>query len=255
MSTRHPIFAGNWKMHLTADEVERYAREVCKASLPDAAHCLLFPSFPYLNLLATALQNSSAEVGAQDLHEEDEGAHTGDVSPQQLVDCGCLWVLCGHSERRRDHGEEDALVAAKVRAAWRAGLLPILCLGESLAEREAGTTFDVLARQLESLLDSSARRPSGQEGDLTVAYEPVWAIGTGKTATPEIAQEAHAFLRDRLAHHLGEEAAATVPILYGGSVKPENCGQLYSEADIDGFLIGGASLDPARFLDIIDRCS
>ncbi len=185
--------------------------------------------------------------GGQDLHTEDKGAHTGDVSGPQLVDAGCRWVLCGHSERRSDHGESDELVGQKAVAANRHGLYPMICLGETLAERQAGRTFEVLERQLSAALE-------GRPDPFALAYEPVWAIGTGETATPEIAQEAHNFLREHLADLLGEEVARVKRIVYGGSANPENAGTLIAESDIDGFLVGGASLDPEKFLAIIRSC-
>jgi triosephosphate isomerase len=181
-------------------------------------------------------------VGGQDLHPNDKGAHTGDVSGAQLADAGCTWALCGHSERRRDHGESDELVTRKAEAALRHGLQPMICLGETRDERHAGRTFEVLERQLRAALSFHPK-------SFALAYEPVWAIGTGETATPETAEEAHSFLR----HLLGalEEAAEDISILYGGSVTPDNAAGLSAQPDIDGFLVGGASLDPRNFLTII----
>ena len=207
---------------------------------------VLFPSFPLIPTVAEGLSGSWAECGGQDLHPDPKGAHTGDVSGPQLVDAGCTWVLCGHSERRQDHGESDDLVAAKVAAAIEHGLTPMICLGETADERRSGETFAVLERQL-----NAALRPRPER--FALAYEPVWAIGTGETATPEIAQEAHAFLRDGLADLVGDESAAVKRILYGGSANPDNAAELAAQDDIDGFLVGGASLDPERFSSII-RC-
>ena len=242
---RRPLAAANWKMHLLRADAERYCAAL-RAGLPaaPAAEVVLFPSFPLLPPVAAALGGAPVAWGGQDLHAAEKGAHTGDVAGAQLADAGCTWVLCGHSERRRDHGEGDAAVAAKVAAAVRDGLQPLLCLGETREERHAGQTFAVLERQLREGLASRPER-------FAVAYEPVWAIGTGETATPELAAEAHAFLRGQLAA-LGFPAAA-VRILYGGSVTPENAGELAAREEIDGFLVGGASLDPGRFLDIISR--
>ena len=240
---RRPIAAGNWKMNLLGDEAKAFCRALA-AALPagdDAPEIVLFPSYPWIPRVAAALGGVAA-VGAQDLSHQPAGAHTGDVSAAQLLDAGARWTLVGHSERRRDHGEGDDLVAAKARTALSAGLVPIACVGETGEERERGETFEVLARQL---------APLPLEAPLVLAYEPVWAIGTGATATPEIAQDAHAHLRSRLAEAAGEAFAGATRILYGGSVTPENAAALAAMADIDGFLVGGASLDPERFLAII----
>ena len=239
---RRPLVAGNWKMHLVRGEAELYCRELLAAPLPAGAEVTLFPSFPLLAAVAAAVSGSAVGVGGQDLHPATEGAHTGDVSARQLVDAGCTQVLCGHSERRRGHGESDELVARKAEAALAAGLAPVVCVGESREERHSGKTFDVLARQVEALpLD---RR-------LVLAYEPVWAIGTGETATVEMAEDAHAYLRRRLARRGGDGFAAALRVVYGGSVTPENATELAAAEEIDGFLVGGASLDPARFRAII----
>jgi triosephosphate isomerase len=240
---RRPIVAGNWKMHL-----DRAGAEALCVSLAGAAartvgpEIVVFPSFPLLPAVARALAGSAVALGGQDLHPESAGAHTGDVSGAQLADAGCLWVLCGHSERRRDHGESDELVGRKARAALSSGLSPILCLGETLAERRAGETFARLARQ-------AAAVPADPR--VAVAYEPVWAIGTGETASPEVAQEAHAFLRAELARRGGEAFAARVRLLYGGSVTPGSAPELARQPDVDGFLVGGASLEAARFSAIL----
>jgi triosephosphate isomerase len=198
-------------------------------------------------MVTMALEGSAAAVGGQDLHTADQGAHTGDVSGPQLADAGCQWVLCGHSERRADHDETDTLVGEKAVAATRHNLYPLICLGETLEERQGGRTFEVLERQLNAGL-------AGRPEPFALAYEPVWAIGTGETATPEIAQEAHGFLRERLADLLGDEVAQVKRIVYGGSANPENASALFAEPDIDGFLVGGASLDPEKFLAIIRSC-
>jgi triosephosphate isomerase len=208
---------------------------------------ILFPSSPLISTVAAAVAESPVAVGGQDIHAEDSGAFTGDVSGPQLSDAGCTWVLCGHSERRRDHHESDQLVGEKALAANRNGLSPLICLGETLEERRNGKTFEVLERQLVAALN-------GRPEPFAVAYEPVWAIGTGETATPEIAQEAHRFLRERLADLLGDETAAVKRIVYGGSANPQNAASLIAEPDIDGFLVGGASLDPEKFLAIIRSC-
>jgi triosephosphate isomerase len=245
MSERTPLVAGNWKMHLTRSEAESYCDRLIVPPRPHA-EVVIFPSFPLLPTVADRLENSWAQCGGQDLHPAEKGAHTGDVSGPQLLDAGCSWVLCGHSERRQDHDESDDLVASKVAAAVSHGLLPMICMGETEEERKAGRTFEVLERQLNAALRQRPRL-------FALAYEPIWAIGTGATATPEIAQEAHAFLRESLADLIGADAAAVKRILYGGSVNPENAADLAAREDIDGFLVGGASLDPERFSSII-RC-
>lgn len=227
---RSRIVAANWKMNLLRAEAAELVR-IVREEKEGRARVVIFPSFPLIPFVTGA----GIEIGGQDLHPEDKGAFTGDVSGAQLKDAGCSWVLCGHSERRQGHGEGDDLVARKVAAALRHGLIPMICVGETREERKAGDTFKVLERQVRAAL-------VGQE-DFALAYEPVWAIGTGETATPETAQEAHAFLRDLV----GE----AVPILYGGSATPENAPGLIAQPDVDGFLVGGASLDPRKFLSII----
>ena len=281
---RRRIVAGNWKMNILAAEAAGFCRELLLGLAPGAAessasvapapppegsggnlaHHLevaLFPSFPLLPAVVAALAGSEVTVGAQDLHPADRGAHTGDVSGPQILDAGCRWVLCGHSERRRDHAESDELIARKVAAAIRDGLAPLLCVGETREQREAGETLAVLERQLRGGLSLVLPPPSapaaaswpitGQAG-LVIAYEPVWAIGTGLTASPETAQEAHQFLRATAAGLAGEDTAVT--LLYGGSVTPANAAGLIAQPDVDGFLVGGASLDPRQFLAII-ACS
>jgi triosephosphate isomerase len=243
---RRPLVAANWKMNLlsadAADFCRTLRRGLAAPPLVDV-RVVIFPSFPLIPLVARELVDSEVEVGGQDLHPEDKGAHTGDVSGGQLKDAGCTWVLCGHSERRQNHGETDELVSRKVAAASRHRLTPMVCLGETRDERRAGRTLEVLERQLRAAL---ATRPDA----FALAYEPVWAIGTGDTATPETAQEAHAFLRRLLGEILGEKAAA-VPIAYGGSATPDTAPGLIAQPDVDGFLVGGASLDPQKFLSII----
>ncbi|HEV2846353.1 MAG TPA: triose-phosphate isomerase [Thermoanaerobaculia bacterium] len=244
---RRPVVAANWKMNLLkadAAEICRDLRRGLAAPPPADVRVVIFPSFPLIPVVARELLDSEVEVGGQDLHPEDKGAFTGDVSGRQLADASCAWALCGHSERRQYHAESDELVARKAVAAARHRLTPMICLGETGDERRAGQTFAVLERQLRAAV---ASRPA----PFALAYEPVWAIGTGETATPETAQEAHGFLRGLLGELLGEGAAASVPILYGGSATPENAPGLLAQQDIDGFLVGGASLDPQKFLAII----
>jgi triosephosphate isomerase len=237
-------------MHLLRGEAEALAGALVDSVAADATSVVLFPSFPLLPAVAAALAGSVVQLGGQDLHPADQGAHTGDVSGAQLLDAGCRWVLVGHSERRRDHGESDDLVARKAAAARRAGLAPMVCLGETESERRLGDTEAVLGRQLDAIAQGLAGL---DPADFALAYEPVWAIGTGVTATPALAQEAHRFLRQRLGARLGKDVAEGVRLLYGGSVKPENAEELAVEADVDGFLVGGASLDAEQFLAIIAR--
>ena len=244
---RRPLVAANWKMNLlkadAAEHVRTLKRGLAAPPLVDV-RVVVFPSFPLIPVVARELVDSEVEVGGQDLHPEDKGAHTGDVSGSQIKDAGCTWVLCGHSERRQNHGETDELVSRKVAAAARHHLTPMICLGETREQRRDGRTLEVLERQLRAAL---ASRPD----PFALAYEPVWAIGTGDTATPETAQEAHAFLRLLLGEMLDGRAAASVPILYGGSATPDNASGLIAQPDVDGFLVGGASLDPQKFLSII----
>jgi triosephosphate isomerase len=237
------LIAANWKTNLLSGEARAWCRRL-RADLGGAGPLVaVFPSFPLIPAVVEELAGSGVEVGGQDLHTEDRGAFTGDVAAPQLADAGCVWALCGHSERRHGHGEGDELVARKAAAAVRHGLKPMLCVGETREERRAGRTEEVLARQLHAAL---AALPDA----FAIAYEPVWAIGTGETATPETAQEAQAFLR-RLLSDERSAAAGRTPILYGGSVTPENAASLAAQPDVDGFLVGGASLDPERFLAII----
>jgi triosephosphate isomerase len=242
------LIAANWKMHLLRAEALAWCRTVRRTLQASPVRTVVFPSYPLIPAVVAELAESEMAVGAQDLHPEEKGAHTGDVSAAQLRDAGCTWALCGHSERRRDHGEGDTLVTAKVGAAARHHLTPMLCIGETREERQAGATWEVLGRQLGGLLASPPER-------FAIAYEPVWAIGTGATATPEVAAEAHAFLRQTLADRVGREVAEAISILYGGSCTPDNAASLISQPNIDGFLVGGASLDPEKFLGIITVCA
>ena len=260
MRERRRLIAANWKMHKVAADAVAYIvelrRGLATADPERRVDVVVLPSAPLLPRAADALRGVDAvALGGQDLHPEQQGAHTGDSSGGQLVDAGCRFVLCGHSERRAAHGESDELVARKVAAARQAGLVPMLCVGETALEREQGRTEEVLARQLDAAVDSLSGHTSPPSTlELVIAYEPVWAIGTGRTATAALAQDAHAFLRSRLGRALGG-VAERVRLLYGGSVKPESCGELVTQPDIDGFLVGVASLDPAAFLGIIARCA
>jgi len=244
---RRKLVAGNWKMNgslaanaaLVAGIKGGLAAAAC-----DVAVCV--PA-PYLAQVQAAVAGSAVALGAQDVSAQASGAFTGEVSVAMLREFGCAYVIIGHSERRAYHGETDATVAAKTVAALKGGLVPVVCVGETLEQREAGKTAEVVGGQLDVVLEAL---DTDEAARIVVAYEPVWAIGTGKTATPGMAQEVHAMLRQRLAAK-SVEAAAKVRILYGGSMKPDNAAQLMAMADIDGGLIGGAALKAADFLAII----
>ena len=288
--TRRPFFCGNWKLNGSIAESLALATDVRNgvASLRDV-DVAVGPSFTALYAVAKRLEDGPVTVAAQDCFWEEKGAFTGEVSPAQLADAGCKHVIIGHSERRQLFGELDAAVNLKARAAIRAGLTPIICVGETLAERDAGETIGRVQAQLDGALadmdDAALERvviayepvwaigtgrnateavlatqfAGGVAGLLpeqfarvTLAYEPVWAIGTGKTATPDMAASAHRFLRDEIRKRFGTEGAASCRILYGGSVKPDNVKALMAQPDLDGALVGGASLDPASFASIVN---
>jgi len=244
---RRKLVAGNWKMHGSLAEnaalLDAVAEGVKQLSGVDSAVCV---PFPYLFQTQQKLDGTAVKWGAQDAHQLEKGAYTGEVSASMLQDFGCHYVIVGHSERRGLYGENSQLVAEKFAAVQKAGMLPILCVGETLEQREAGNTEAVVAEQLDAVL---ALLGAECLHDAVVAYEPVWAIGTGKTATPEQAQAVHAFIRQRVAGHDGQVAAGLC-ILYGGSVKPGNAAELFAMPDIDGGLIGGASLVAEDFLAI-----
>jgi len=248
---RKPFVAGNWKMNTDSHSSVDLAKRVASGSSEIAGHGVsvaVFPPFVYLQSVAKALSASSVAVGAQDIYFEPKGAFTGEISASMLKDIGCAYTLCGHSERRHVIGETDELVNKKVAAAIGGGLLPILCVGELLAEREASQTEEVVSRQLKvGLAGLSAEKVSA----VTVAYEPVWAIGTGRTATLQQAQDVHRFVRELLAELYDSQLADEIRILYGGSVKPGNSADLMSQPDIDGLLVGGASLSADDFVAII----
>ncbi len=246
---RKKFVAGNWKMFTTSATARQLAAAVVRGLGEEQSVAVaVCPPFPYLSAVAEVLQGSRVALGAQNCYPEKEGAFTGEVSPAMLVDVGCRYVILGHSERRHKLGESDAFINRKVHAALAAGLEVILCLGETLEERQANRTEAVLQTQLIgglAGLDEAALRR------MVLAYEPVWAIGTGQNATPEQAQQAHAFIRGHIRQQFGAEAASTLPIQYGGSVKPDNAASLFHQADVDGGLIGGASLNADHFLAII----
>jgi triosephosphate isomerase len=252
---RKPFVAGNWKMNTDSHTSISLAESIVSGSLETAGQGVsvaVCPPFVYLQAVAKALSASSVAVGAQDIYYEQKGAFTGEISASMLKDIGCSYALCGHSERRHVIGETDELINKKVAAAIGGGLLPILCVGELLAEREASQTSEVISRQIKSdLAGLSAEKVSAA----TMAYEPVWAIGTGLTATPQQAQEVHAFVRGLLAEMYGAQLAEEIRILYGGSAKPGNAGDLMREQDVDGLLVGGASLNADDFIAIIQAAT
>ncbi len=245
-----PFVAGNWKMNTDIHSSVELAEGIAAGSEALAGEKVtvaVCPPFVYLRDVANAIRLSNIAVGAQDIYFESKGAFTGEISASMLKDVGCTYVLCGHSERRHVIGETDELVNKKVAAAISGGLLPILCVGELLAEREASQTEEVVTRHLKSGL---AGLNDEKVLAVTVAYEPVWAIGTGRTATPQQAQQVHAFIR-KLLEEMYDDQAAEIRILYGGSAKPNNAADLMREKDIDGLLVGGASLNADDFLAII----
>lgn len=245
---REPVIAGNWKMYKTTGQAVSFAGELVAADIPYGCRVVICPPFTALTAVSGVLKNSRIELGAQNMHHRNEGAYTGEVSPVMIRDAGCRYVILGHSERRQYFGETDRGVNLKVTAALDHHLVPVVCVGETLEEREAGRTEEVVAGQLEgSLADLDAARVES----LIIAYEPVWAIGTGRTASAADAQQVNSFIRGRLTEKFGGDTAQKVPILYGGSVKPDNAAELMEQPDIDGALIGGASLDAGSFTAII----
>lgn len=241
---RVPLIAANWKMNLLAADARAWP---ARLQAPAGVELVVCPPLVLLPVLREALGPAGpAALGAQNVHPAPKGAFTGEHSPAMLVDAGARWVLVGHSERRALFGETDDLVAQKLRAALSAGLRPILCVGERLAERESGATFRVLRGQLTTAL-AGLGLPAPDPAALVVAYEPIWAIGTGRNATAEQAQEALAFVRERLAELFGWSRAGALRVLYGGSATPANAEELATQPDVDGFLVGGASLDPVAF--------
>lgn len=245
---RKPVVAGNWKMHGSRAESAQLVESII-AYLPAeaGAECVVCPPFVYLHDVCRMLRGSPVRLGAQDVCAEAQGAYTGEVSPAMLKDVGCTYVIVGHSERRALFGEDDQLVARKFAAAQSKELVPILCVGEQLTERESGRTHEVVSRQLEAVLELCSAEAFA---NAVIAYEPVWAIGTGRNATPEQAQDVHAFIRARVAARDARIAAAT-RILYGGSVKAGNAAELFAMPDVDGGLIGGASLKAEEFMTIL----
>jgi triosephosphate isomerase len=247
---RTPMIAGNWKLHKTLAESTSLVAELIPAVAANQdVEIVVAPVYTALNKVAETIAGSNIKLAAQNCYPEPQGAFTGEVSPLLLKDVGCQYVIIGHSERRQLFGESDELINSKAHAVAKTGLGIILCIGETLDERETDQTFDVLRRQvLLGLKNLSAAQMTG----VVLAYEPVWAIGTGKTASDEQAQEAHAFIRALLAELYDEQTASATRILYGGSVKPDNVDNLMSQPDVDGALVGGASLKSADFARIVN---
>lgn len=249
MGNRRPLIAGNWKMFKTCSAAVESATDLNKRIAGKTADTdvMIAPTFTALALVSDALKNSDIMVGGQDLFWEKEGAYTGEISAEMLASAGCRCVIIGHSERRQYFHETDETVNRKIKAAIAGGLAPIMCIGETESERESEKTFSVLDKQIKKGLEGLT---SDELKDLVIAYEPVWAIGTGKTASKEQAQEVHNYLRSLLSDW-GQDFSNTIRILYGGSVKPNNIAELMTMPDIDGALVGGASLDPETFSKIV----
>ncbi|QDH69816.1 triose-phosphate isomerase [Marilutibacter alkalisoli] len=248
---RRRIVAGNWKLHGDRKFAASLLDAVVAAGTPAGVERIILPPFPYLGELVAKYAGKGLEFGAQDVSSNEKGAYTGEVCAAMLADVGARYTLVGHSERRQYHAEDSALVARKFMAAKAAGVTPILCVGETLAEREADRTEARLREQLAPLFESGGAQVFD---GAVVAYEPVWAIGTGKTATPELAQQVHAFIRSEIAEH-DARIAGSLPILYGGSVKADNAAALFTQPDVDGGLIGGASLAAADFIAIAEAAA
>jgi triosephosphate isomerase (TIM) len=252
MSSRKPLVCGNWKMFKTVAESSEFCGELCRTlKHPEGVDVAICPPFTAMQEVGKLLDGSPIDVGAQNIAWEKEGALTGEISPLMLKELGCTLAIVGHSERRALMGETNQMVSRKLVNAFQFHLTPILCIGETLEEREAGSTEAVIRDQLQGSLKDVRSASLGVE-KMVVAYEPIWAIGTGKNATPEIAQEVHHFIREFIKKEFGEAPAREIRILYGGSVKPKNAHDLISKPDIDGALVGGASLDVRSFIQIIE---
>ena len=251
MKSRLPMIAGNWKMNLTLAEAAQLVKAIAGGIKGlDGVEVLVAPPFTTLLRVKEAIGKAPILLSGQNMHWEAQGAFTGEVSASMLADAGCTHVILGHSERRTLFGETDEIIDRKAASAVKKGLIPIVCIGETLEEREKGLTFQIIERQLNLSL-KSFREGKHLSPAAILAYEPVWAIGTGRTATPDQAQEVHQFIRQWLKAQFGEPTAQAVRILYGGSVKPDNVRDLMSKPDIDGALVGGASLKPESFLPIV----
>jgi triosephosphate isomerase len=247
---RKPIIAGNWKMNKTTVEASELAEKIIPlVSFVKDREIVLGPPFTSLEAVSETIKGSNIVLAAQNMHWEDKGAFTGEISAEMLLDLGCKYVIIGHSERRQYFGETDETVNKKVKQALKKGLLPIMCVGETLAEREAGKLNDIISRQVTGGLKDIS---SEDMKKLVIAYEPVWAIGTGKTATPEQANEVHSLIREKVKALYNGEIAEGLRIQYGGSVTPENVSSLMAKPDIDGALVGGASLKPESFAALVN---
>jgi triosephosphate isomerase len=250
MEQRRPLIAGNWKMYKTGAEAVETARQLAARIDPNKDRdVMIAPAFTALAAVAEALKESPVALGAQNIYWEEEGAFTGEISPAMLTGAGCSHVIIGHSERRQYFGDTNEAVNKRIAAAIKHNLIPVFCIGETEEERESNETFSVLDKQVEIGLEGFSLNDLEA---LVVAYEPVWAIGTGKTATSEQAQEVHAYLRSRIDNRFGHQLSGSVRILYGGSVKPANISELMAMADIDGALVGGASLQAEVFSEIVN---
>jgi len=246
---RKPLIAGNWKMYKTVAEAVETAKELVQCISAVNVDVMIAPPFTALAPVAEVIKGSSVALGAQNLFWKNEGAYTGEISPVMLSDIGCKYAIIGHSERRQYFGDTDESVNAKIRASLEHKLIPVFCMGETETQREAGETFSVLDKQVSKGLEGFS--PETLSGILVIAYEPVWAIGTGKTATIDQVQEVHAFLRSLIEKRFDNLLAKTVRILYGGSVKPDNVTEIMNMPDVDGALVGGASLSAKIFNSII----
>ncbi len=249
---RIPIIAGNWKMYKTIAQAIQFVKELKSVNLPDKNIVIICPPATALHPVYKAIDGSGINLGAQNMHHFVEGAYTGEVSPVMLKDAGCRYVILGHSERRQYFAETNENVNIKVKAALENGLTPIVCVGETLEQREVGGTTQVITEQVKGSLEGLVPE---QVERIILAYEPVWAIGTGRTASSDDAQQVNGIIRGLIADRYGDVASQKVPILYGGSVKPENAGELMAQPDVDGALVGGASLDVESFAAIIKAAS
>jgi triosephosphate isomerase len=248
MKTRKPLIAGNWKMYKSVPESIEFANKLIPLVSDSDIDIMIAPPFTSLFAVSEIIKHSKIDLGAQDIFWEKEGAFTGEISPVMLISAGCRYVIVGHSERRQYFGETDETVNKKLNAVMTSGLIPIMCIGETESQREEGKTFSVLDKQIKKGLEGLTLN---KDRMLVIAYEPVWAIGTGKTALPDQVQEVHLYLRKKLEETHGNHNAAAIRLLYGGSVKPDNISELMSLPDVDGALVGGASLNADTFNKII----